>query len=26
MDAETAKNINTMIVKEYMNEFYGRRV
>ena len=26
MDAETVKNINTLIVKEYLNEFYGRRV
>ena len=24
LDAETAKNINMLIVKEYMNEFYGR--
>lgn len=24
LDADTAKNINTLIVKEYMNEYYGR--
>ncbi len=24
MDADTAKKINTLIVKEYMNEYYGR--
>jgi type I restriction enzyme R subunit len=24
LDAETAKNINAIIVKEYMNEYYGR--
>jgi type I restriction enzyme R subunit len=24
LDSQTAKNINTLIVKEYMNEYYGR--
>ena len=24
LDAAKSKNINAMIVKEYMNEFYGR--
>jgi type I restriction enzyme R subunit len=24
LDADTAKKINTLIVKEYMNEYYGR--
>ena len=24
MDLETSKRVNAMVVKEYMNEFYGR--
>jgi type I restriction enzyme R subunit len=24
LDAERSKNINNLIVKEYMNEYYGR--
>ena len=24
LDADMAKKINTLIVKEYMNEYYGR--